>query len=88
MTAFGKYKLVRKLGSGGMAEAYLAEQPGHAGFARTVVVKRVLPHLADQPEFARMLVNEARLAARLQHENIAQIYDLGRVDDTYFITME
>ncbi len=88
MTAFGKYRLLRKLGSGGMAEAYLAEQEGHAGFARTVVVKRVLPHLIDQPEFTRMLVHEARIAARLQHDNIAQIYDLGHVGDTYFIAME
>jgi serine/threonine protein kinase len=88
MTGFGKYRLLRKLGSGGMAEAYLAEQEGHAGFARTVVVKRVLPHLADRPEFTRMLVHEARVAARLQHDNIAQIYDLGHVGDTYFITME
>jgi serine/threonine-protein kinase len=88
MTAFGKYRLLRRLGSGGMAEAYLAEQEGHAGFARTVVVKRVLPHLADKPEFTRMLVHEARIAARLQHDNIAQIYDLGHVGDTYFITME
>jgi len=88
MSGFGKYRLLRKLGSGGMAEAYLAEQEGHAGFARTVVVKRVLPHLADKPEFTRMLVHEARIAARLQHDNIAQIYDLGHVGDTYFITME
>jgi serine/threonine-protein kinase len=88
MSGFGKYRLLRKLGSGGMAEAYLAEQEGHAGFARTVVVKRVLPHLADRPEFTRMLVHEARIAARLQHDNIAQIYDLGHVGDTYFITME
>ena len=88
MSGFGKYRLVRKLGSGGMAEAYLAEQEGHAGFARTVVVKRVLPHLADRPELTRMLVHEARVAARLQHDNIAQIYDLGMVGDTYFITME
>ena len=88
MTAFGKYRLLRKLGSGGMAEAYLAEQEGHAGFVRTVVLKRVLPHLADRPEFTRMLVHEARIAARLQHDNIAQIYDLGHVGDTYFLTME
>jgi serine/threonine protein kinase len=88
MSGFGKYRLVRKLGSGGMAEAYLAESEGHAGFARTVVLKRVLPHLADRPELTRMLVHEARLAARLQHDNIAQIYDLGRVDEQYFITME
>jgi eukaryotic-like serine/threonine-protein kinase len=88
MSGFGKYRLLRKLGAGGMAEAYLAEQEGHAGFARTVVVKRVLPHLADRPEFTRMLVHEARVAARLQHDNIAQIYDLGHVGETYFITME
>ena len=55
---FGKYTLIRKLGTGGMAEAYLAELPGHAGFARTVVVKRVLPHLADRPEFTDMLVHD------------------------------
>jgi serine/threonine protein kinase len=88
MTAFGKYRILRRLGAGGMAEAFLAEQPGAAGFTRTVVLKRVLPHLADQPEFTRMLVNEARLAARLSHANIAQIYDLGQAGETTFLTME
>jgi serine/threonine protein kinase len=88
LTAFGKYRLLERIGAGGMAEAWLAEQQGAAGMTRTVVVKRVLPHLSDQPEFTRMLVNEARLAARLGHPNIAQIYDLGRVGDEYFLTME
>jgi serine/threonine-protein kinase len=88
MTAFGKHRLLRKLGTGGMAEAYLAEQPGPGGVVRTVVLKRVLPHLAEEEAFTRMLVNEARLAARLHHPNVARTYDLGQHDGTVFLTME
>ncbi len=84
----GRFLLTRRLGVGGMAEVFLAEQDGSAGFKKTCVVKRMLPHLAEQPRFVEMFLREARIAARLQHANIVQIWDLGEVDGTYFIAME
>src|SRR5688572_3884520 len=85
-TPFGKYHLLRKLAEGGMAEVFLATQQGVPD--RLLVIKRILPHLNDLPEFVRMFVNEARIAARLQHPNVAQIYDLGRVGHSHFMAME
>jgi serine/threonine protein kinase len=85
---YGRYTLLKKLASGGMAEVYLAKQKGLEGFEKLLVIKRILPHLADNAEFVEMFLNEARIAARFNHPNIAQIYDLGREDDTYFIAME
>ena len=90
-TAFGKYELLKKVGTGGMAELFLARQPGIEGFEKLIVIKRILPHLTDSrhsSQFVQMLLDEARLAAQLSHPNIIQIYDLGRVDDQYFIAME
>lgn len=84
----GTYHILERIGSGGMAEVLLAHQQGLAGFDRLVVVKRILPHLADQPEFVRMFLDEARLMARLTHPNIAQVYDVGQLDGRYFIAME
>jgi serine/threonine protein kinase len=89
--AFGKYELLKKVGTGGMAELFLARQPGIEGFEKLIVIKRILPHLTDSrhsSQFVQMLLDEARLAAQLSHPNIIQIYDLGRVDDQYFIAME
>jgi len=85
---FGKYELLKKVGLGGMAELFLARQSGIEGFEKLIVIKRILPHLADSAEFIQMFLNEARLAARLNHPNVVQIYDLGRVAGTYFIAME
>ncbi len=87
-TQFGKYLLQRKLAEGGMAEVFLAKQAGLEGFEKLVVVKRILPHLLNEPEFVKMFVNEARLAARLNHPNIVQIFELGMIDQLYFIAME
>ena len=89
--AFGKYELLKKVGTGGMAELFLARQPGIEGFEKLIVIKRILPHLTDSrhsSQFVQMLLDEARLAAQLSHPNIIQIYDLGRVDDQYYIAME
>jgi serine/threonine protein kinase len=86
--AFGKYQLLKKLATGGMAEVWLARQTGIEGFQRLLVVKRILPHLADDPEFVQMFLNEAKIAARFSHPNIAQIFDLGEMNGTYFIAME
>ncbi len=84
----GKYELVRKLASGGMAEVYLARAAGPAGFQKTLVVKRILPHLAEDPKFVEMFLAEARLAAGLNHPGVVQIFDFGEADDAYYLAME
>ncbi|HTJ41314.1 MAG TPA: protein kinase [Kofleriaceae bacterium] len=86
--AFGPYLLYEKLGSGGMATVHRAKKRGIEGVERPVALKRLLPELQVNDEFVRSFVREARLAAQLRHQNIAQTYDLGRVDGTYYIAME
>ncbi|MBI2374224.1 MAG: protein kinase [Deltaproteobacteria bacterium] len=83
---FGKYRLMKRIATGGMAEIFLA----HARRAPDVpiVVKRILPHLAESKEFLSMFLDEARIAARLQHSNIVAIEDLGQIDGAYYISME
>ncbi len=88
MSQFGKYLLQRKLAEGGMAEVFLAKQSGMEGFEKPVVVKRILPQLTSDPAFVEMFINEARVAARLNHPAIVQIFDLGKVEDQYYIAME
>ncbi|MET0405215.1 MAG: protein kinase, partial [Cystobacter sp.] len=85
---FGKYQLIKKLATGGMAEVWLARQRGIEGFAKNVVVKRILPHLAEDAEFVEMFRNEALIAAKFNHPNIAQVYEFGEANGTYFIAME
>lgn len=85
---YGDYELLRLIATGGMAEIYLARLDGVAGLSRTVVVKRMLPQLAVRPDFVRMFLDEARLAAKLNHPNIVQVFNLGEVDQSYFIAME
>ncbi|HSR98667.1 MAG TPA: serine/threonine-protein kinase [Kofleriaceae bacterium] len=84
----GQYVLLRRIARGGMAEVFLAQQRGLEGFDRRVAVKRILPHLSDAPDFIKMFLSEAKLAAQLSHPNIVHIYDFGKVDDDYFIAME
>lgn len=84
----GKYKLIRHLATGGMAEIWLAEQEGPGGFNKELVIKRILPTFADDSKFTTMFLDEARLAAQLSHPKIAQIYELGEIDGQYFIAME
>ena len=84
----GKYEIVRRIGMGGMAEVLLGRHLGVEGFEKKVVIKRILPHLALQPSFVQQFLEEARVAARLTHPNIVQIFDLGRDEDNYFIVME
>ena len=72
-----RYSIVGKLAQGGMAEVYLARQVGPAGYQKLVVIKRVRPHLANDSDFVGMFVNEARLAAMINHPNVVQIFDLG-----------
>ncbi|MBN8466659.1 protein kinase [Corallococcus exiguus] len=84
----GKYQLVRKLASGGMAEVFLAKAAGPRGFEKTLVLKRILPHLAEDESFVEMFLGEAQLAARLDHPNVVQIFDFGEADGSYFLAME
>ena len=78
---YGKYELLERIGEGGMAEAYRARLPGAAGFEKTVVIKRILPHLAENPRFVKMFVNEAKLASRIQHQNVVQVFELDQSPD-------
>ncbi len=84
----GPYVIYERLGAGGMATVHRAEQIGLAGFRKQVALKRLLPHIAGDPKMLKMFTHEARLASHLRHGNVAQIYDLGKHDDTYFIAME
>lgn len=84
----GQYYLLDKLAQGGMAEIYKGLAYDLHGIRRTVVIKKILPHVAAHREFIDMLVTEAKLAVQLTHGNIAQIYDLGKVGSDYFMVME
>lgn len=85
---FGPYTLHDLIARGGMAEIYRATMPGIGGFEKTVAIKKILPHLAENEEFITMLIDEARIIVSLNHANIAQVYDLGVLDETYYIAME
>jgi eukaryotic-like serine/threonine-protein kinase len=85
---FGPYRLVRQIAVGGMAEIHLAKTKGIAGFEKYVALKMIHPNFAEDEQFIQMLVDEAKIAVQLTHGNIAQTFDLGRVGETYYITME
>lgn len=86
---FGKYRLIERIGKGGMAEVFLATQIGDlAGFQKQVALKTMSENLSDHEELVIMFLDEARIAAQLNHPNIVHVYDLGRVDDTLYIAME
>ncbi|HUU00260.1 MAG TPA: serine/threonine-protein kinase [Myxococcota bacterium] len=84
----GRYELLKSLAVGGMAEVFLARQTSVQGFEKVLVIKKILPHLASQERFVQMFLDEARLAARFNHPNIVQIFDLGQDQDVFFIAME
>ncbi|MEL6343798.1 MAG: bifunctional serine/threonine-protein kinase/formylglycine-generating enzyme family protein [Myxococcota bacterium] len=84
----GRYEVLRKIATGGMAELFVAKHVGMDGFEKVVALKRILSHLAFDEEFIAMFRDEARLVAKLNHPHIVQIYDLGKSDDSYFIAME
>ena len=83
-----RYHLERRLGTGGMAEVFLAWQIGPGGFERKVALKRPLPHVSDDANAVAAFLDEARLAAQLRHPNIAHVYDVGESDGAYFLVME
>ena len=86
--SISKYELLTKFATGGMAELYLARERGVGGLERVVVIKRLLPHLADDPSSVDMFLREARLVARLNHPNVVQTYELGEEGGDYFLAME
>jgi TonB family protein len=86
--AFGQYELIDLIATGGMAELYKARMQGVEGFQKIVAIKRILPHLTSNDDFVTMFIDEAKLAAQLQHPNIIHIYDLGKIEQSYYIAME
>ncbi|MBP9085658.1 MAG: protein kinase [Kofleriaceae bacterium] len=85
---FGPFRLVRRVAVGGMAEVHLARTKGVTGYDKYVAIKMIHPNFAEDEQFILMLVDEAKIAVQLNHANIAHTFDLGRVGDTYYITME
>jgi eukaryotic-like serine/threonine-protein kinase len=85
---FGKYTLLAKLAQGGMGEIFAALLSGEAGFEKLVVIKRILPHLAEDPRFVSMFLTEARVTASLTHPNICQVFELGQIEGEYYLAME
>ena len=85
---FGQYLLQERIATGGMAEVWKARMRGVEGFQKIVAIKKILPHLSDNDEFIEMFVDEAKLAAQLNHNNIIHIYDLGKISNSYYIAME
>jgi serine/threonine-protein kinase len=84
----GRYRLLGRIGEGGMAEVYRAVMTGPEGFERELVLKRILPKLSDTGDFKTMFVREAKICALLLHPNIVQIYEFGQAEGGYFIAME
>jgi len=87
-TRYGKYLLLEKLATGGMAQLYRAKHLGVQGFEKIIAIKQILPHLTAEKELVDAFIDEAKLAALLNHQNIVQIYDFGKIEDSYFISME
>ncbi len=85
---YGKYRLVERIASGGMAEVFKAIAVGAAGFEKPVAIKRLHRRMSEDADLVGMLQDEARLCSKLNHGNICQVLDLGHVQDTYYIAME
>jgi len=88
ITPFGKYELLDRLGVGGMAIVYRARYTVAPGISKPVVIKRVLSHYAENPEFLEMFIHEARISVGLNHGNIVQVFDFGQVHGEYYLAME
>ena len=84
----GRYRVVDEIGIGGMASVHLARMDGPGGFQKWVAIKRIHPHLVEDQSFIHMFLDEARIAARISHSNVATVFDLGEHEDTYWIAME
>ncbi len=86
--SFGRYELLTELGRGGMAELHLARLSGIGGFSKLVAIKLMLPHLSANPEFVELFLNEGRIAARISHPNVCQVFEIGEADGQLFLVME
>jgi len=84
----GRYELLARLATGGMGEIFLARLAGAGGFEKLCVIKRILPHLADDERFRSMLIGEARIASNMSHANICHIYELDETDRQLYLVME
>lgn len=87
-TTVGPYTIEQRIASGGMAEVFVATRSGAHGFTKRVALKRILPQHAKDPDFVAMFIDEARLAARLEHPNIVHVFDFGEADGELFLVME
>ena len=85
---FGEYKILKKIATGGMAEVFLAKRVGMKGFEKLLAIKRILPQFSENEEFIAMFTDEAKIAAKLNHRNIVQIYDFGSQQGSHYIAME
>jgi eukaryotic-like serine/threonine-protein kinase len=85
---YGRYRLIERIGRGGMAEVFRAYVEGIEGFQNTFVIKRIRPEKSDSPEFVDLFCNEARICALLHHPNIVEVYDFGQIGTAYFMAME
>ena len=88
LTPFGKYYLLERINVGGMAEVFKAKTVGVEGFEKIVAIKRILPSVAEDEEFIKMFIDEAKITSQLSHANLAQTFDLGKTNDAYYIAME
>src|SRR5262244_3360214 len=84
----GRYRVVDEIGVGGMASVHLARMDGPGGFQKWVAIKKIHSHLVEDESFVQMFLDEARVAARISHPNVATVFDLGKHEDTYWIAME
>jgi serine/threonine-protein kinase len=84
----GRYQLLKKIAVGGMAEIWLAQQAGPAGFSKQLVIKKILPHLAADKAFVDMFLNEGRVAALINHPNVVQVFELAESGSDYYLVME
>ena len=87
-TPFGKYLLLERISVGGMAEVFKAKAFGVEGFEKIIAIKKILPSMAEDADFIQMFIDEAKICGQLNHANICQNFELGRIDDSHFIAME
>src|SRR5579871_6102976 len=85
---FGRYLLIKRLSRGGMGEIFLGKLGEIQGFEKPVIVKKILPNLSADEEFVKRFIDEAQVAIKLNHANIAQVFEVGKVDGDYFLAIE
>src|SRR4051794_7757729 len=85
---FGRYLLLKRLSRGGMGEIFLAKLGEIQGFEKLVIIKKILPNLVADEEFIKRFIDEAQVAIKLQHANVAPVFEVGKVDGEYFLAIE